>query len=583
MKMKPITVLFVFLMFLEVPPMIAENAAPKPLSKEAEKWVQATLKSLTLDEKIGQLFVPSVSGQFTALDSEAFAKIKENIERYHVGGYHVFGSELVGGALLINRMQELAKVPLLITADFEGGVGYQFRDATRLPRAMEIGATGDPNYAYQAGRVVAEEGRALGVHVNFYPVVDVNNNPLNPIINVRSFGESVEMVEKMAVAYIQGAHEGGMMATAKHFPGHGDTSEDSHMQLPTVTVNRARLQKIELPPFKAAIDAGADAVMSAHIYFPALEPEKGLPATLSKNVLTGVLRDELKFSGLVFTDAMGMQGVAASFSSAEASLRAIQAGADILLMVPDLAASFGALKSAVASGALTEARIDESVQRILRAKAAMGLFKERFTDITRLDTAIATKPHLKVARDIAENAMTLIKDDKNVLPLRLKPDDRVLLLNVYDSAGGWRETRPGVTFAREFLARHPRTMAFDISDQTTSVEYEVMRKILPDFNVVLVNTFVRVAANRGNINLTENEILFMKQLAKTNKPLVTTMFGSPYVPMSVPELPAMVLTFEIFPDAEVAAVEAITGEIPFRGKLPVSLPGMYELGWSLKK
>ncbi len=562
---------------------MAQNQGPQPLDKDAEKWVQSTLKSLTMDERIGQLLIPVVTAQFTALDSDTFLKVKENIEKYHVGGYHIFGNELVSGALLINRMQGLAKIPLLITADFEGGVGYQFHDATRLPRAMTIGATGDPTFAYEAGKVAAEEGRALGVQVNFYPVVDVNNNPKNPIINIRSFGESVESVEKMAVAYIQGAHEGGMMATAKHFPGHGDTSEDTHLQLPTLTIDKARLEKVELPPFEAAIKSGVDSVMSAHIYFPALEPEKGLPATLSKNILTGLLRGELKFNGLIFTDAMDMRGVTSSFPPDVAALRAVEAGVDFVIFSPDLPAAFVALKKAVESGALSETRLNQSVERILRAKARMGLQKSRFTDITTLDSAIATKPHLKVARDIAENAITLIKDDKNVLPLKMQPSDRVLILNIYDSATGWREGKPGGVFVREFQIRHPGSMAFEISDATTPTEYEVIRKIMPDFNMILINTFARVASYRGSINLTENETFFLKQLSRINKPIVTTVFGNPYIPLSVQELPAFVLTYEIFPDAEVAAVEALTGEIPFRGKLPISLPGMYELGWSLKK
>ena len=562
---------------------LAQTVGPRPLDRNAQKWVDATLKSMTLDEKIGQLLAPATTGQFTPLDSDAFQKIKDDIEKYHVGGYHVLGNELVSAALLINRMQSMARVPLLITSDFEGGVGYQYHDATRLPRAMAIGATGDPHFAYLAGRVAAEEGRALGVQVNFYPVVDVNNNPQNPIINIRSFGESVQAVGTFAEAYIRGAHDGGMMATAKHFPGHGDTSEDTHLQLPTLSIDKARLEAVELPPFKAAIAAGVDAIMGAHIYFPALEPEAGVPATLSKNILTGLLRGELNFQNLIYTDAMNMQGVTASFPNDVATVRAVEAGADCVIFIPDVAASFNALKRAVETGALTEARIDESVRRILRAKAEMGLYANRFTDVTQLDATIGTKPHLEVSRDIAESAMTLIKDDKKVLPLQLKPADRVLILNVYDSAGGWREGKPGGTFIKEFQKRHPGTMAFEISDLTTLGEYEVYRKIAPDFNVVLVNTFARVESGRGAINLTEKEPLFLKQLAKLNGPLVTTCFGNPYLPMSIPEMPAFVLTFEIYPMAEQAAVESLLGEIPFRGKLPIRLPGMFDLGWALKK
>jgi beta-N-acetylhexosaminidase len=350
-----------------------------------------------------------------------------------------------------------------------------------------------------------------------------------------------------------------------------------------LTIDKARLESVELPPFQAAIRADVDAVMSAHIYFPALEPEKGVPATLSKNILTGLLRDELQFKNLVFTDAMDMRGVTANFPNDVATVRAVQAGADFVLFAPDVAASFNALKKAVEAGAIGEERINASVRRILEAKARLGLPANRYTNITQLDAFISTQPHLKVTRDIAENAVTLIKDDQNILPLKLKSTDRVLLLNVYDSAGGWREGKPGGVFVREFQKRHPASMAFELSDLSSLAEFDVLRKIASDFDIVLVNTFARVAAYRGSINLTENETFFLKQLAGLHKPVITTVFGNPYIPLSVPELPAFVLTFEIIPDAEIAAVEALTGEISFRGKMPIRLPGMYELGWSLKK
>src|SRR5579859_3962344 len=278
------------------------------------KWVEKTLKSMSLDEKIGQLICPALpNANFRSTDTIDFENARRNVVEYHVGGYHTFGGDPASVALFLNRLQQLAKVPLLITADFEGGPGYTMFGATRLPLAMSIGATGDPHFAYEAGKLTAEEGRAIGVDVNFYPVADVQNNPQNPIINIRSFGGDPARVSEFVREYVRGAQENGEIATAKHFPGHGDVATDSHLQMPVLEIDRPRLESVELPPFKAAVDQGVGAVMTAHIWLTKVEPEKGVPSTLSKNVITGVLRDELHFKGLVFTDAMTMRGITSNF------------------------------------------------------------------------------------------------------------------------------------------------------------------------------------------------------------------------------------------------------------------------------
>src|SRR5215471_14515584 len=295
-----------------------EISAAIQTSKQAsgeKSWVETTLAGLTLDEKVGQLIIPATVGMFLSQDSESFQQASRDISRFHVGGYHMLGEEKIlhepaGVALFINHLQEISKIPLWITADFEGGVGLRYIGATRLPRAMAMGATANPDLAYQAGRITAEEARALGVQVNFYPVVDVNNNARNPIINIRSFGGDPQLVSRMARAYIRGSQEHGVMATAKHFPGHGDTSTDSHLELPVIDVDRARLNAIELPPFKAAIKGGVGGVMSAHIALPRVDEPK-LPATLSPKMLNGLLRNEMKFDGLIITDALNMKGVVA--------------------------------------------------------------------------------------------------------------------------------------------------------------------------------------------------------------------------------------------------------------------------------
>lgn len=548
---------------------------------EVQAWVEETLKAMTLEEKVGQMLIPTLSAVLTSPESDAFKEIERNITQFHVGGYHAFGGDPAALALLLNRMQELAKVPLLITADLEGGPGYQFRGATRLPRAMAIGATGSAELAYAAGKVTAIEGRALGISVNFYPVVDVNNNPRNPIINIRSFGEDVHLVSRLAQAYIHGVQDHGQLATAKHFPGHGDTSQDSHLELAVIDVSRARLEQIELPPFHAAISAGVGAVMTAHLYLPQLEPEKGVPATLSKTITTDLLRKELGFPGLIFTDAMDMKGVADHFTPEEATLRAVKAGADIVLFPVSLEKSFAALKSAVEAGDIPLARIEESVRRILMAKAKLGLHKNRFVDITQLDRIVGNSEHQHIARQLMERALTLVRDERRLLPLKLEQNQRVLLLTILDAVTGWREGVPGLTFEQEFLKRHSNTIVVRIDDSTSKDAIEILKKLAQVCDIVVANGFIRVAAYKGSVDLSQWQIELLKSLSRSDTPLVFTLFGSPYLLSFVPELPTYILTYEYYPEAERAAVRAILGDIPFTGKLPITLPGAYPIGHGL--
>ena len=550
-------------------------------------WVETTLASMTLDEKVGQLIIPATVGMFMSQDGETFQQIRRDITEFHVGGYHMLGEnnvlhEPAGVTLLINHIQEMSKLPLWITADFEGGVGIRYIGATRLPRAMAMGATANPEMAFQAGRIAAEEARAMGVDVNFYPVVDVNNNARNPIINIRSFGGDPELVSRMARAYIRGAQSSGVMATAKHFPGHGDTSTDSHMELPSIDVDRARLNAVELPPFRAAIEEGVGAVMSAHIALPRIEPEN-LPATLSPKILTGVLRDELKFGGVIFTDALNMRGVAAHYPDGEAAVRAIKAGADVLLYPPSVEQAFKGVKQAVASGEIKESRIDESVRRILAAKEKLGLDKNRFADLNKLDRALGTSEHQRAAQQIIENAITLVRDNKNVLPLKLAPEQKVLFITVVDNAEGWRDGVPGRAFFQGLVKRHPKATNVYVSDKTSPAEFELIKRLAGFSDVVIVNGFIRVASYKGSIDMSEGEISLLKYLSAMEKPFAFVLYGSPYLISFVPELPSYILGYEYYPAVEEAALKAVLGEIEFKGKLPVELPGFYQIGHSIIK
>ena len=551
-----------------------------------EKWVEKTLKSLTLDEKIGQLLMPGHSiGNFRNLDSEELEKIRTDLTEYHAGSIHVFGGDPAAVALIVNEMQRMAKYPLLVADNFEGGVGYVLFGATRFPLGMAMGATGDEKVAYEIAKRTAEEGRAIGVNVNFYPVADVQNNPQNPIINIRSFGEDPATVSRFVRAYIRGAEDNGQIATAKHFPGHGDVTGDSHLMMPVLDVDRARLDAIELPPFRAAVDERVSAFMSAHIWLPKLEPEKGLPSTLSHNVMTDLLRKELQYEGVIFTDAMGMKGVSAAFSPEEASVRAIEAGNDMLILPPDVPKAFNGLKAAVASGRITEARIDESVRRILRAKAKLGLdnAKTRFTDPTKLMSSVANKANRDYSQSVMDRAITLVRDEKNVLPIRPSADLRVVQINVVDTRSGWREGAPGGTVTTELAKRFPRAVTVRVDDQSTPQEFDQVRKLAQLADVLILNGFIRVAAYKGSIDLTASQLSLIRDLAKADKPFVFTIFGSPYVLTHLAEIPSYIVTYDTSFLAESSAIRAITGEIPFQGKLPISLPGFYPVGHGLTR
>lgn len=566
--------------------MAQSGEASPPFSKltpAQQSWVDQTFARMTLDEKIGQLIFPAASGVFTNQESDAFQKIKDNIVTYHVGGYHIEGG---GGdpstaALLVRRMQQLAPIPLLLTADLEGGAGYQFEGATRFPRGMAIGATGNPQYAEDAAAATAREAKAMGFSVNFYPVVDVNNNPLNPIINIRSFGENPQTVARFAVAYVKGTQENGLIATAKHFPGHGDTSVNSHLELPVLNFDRARLNQIELPPFEAAIGAGAGAVMTGHISLPQFESQANVPASLSKSITTGLLRQDLGFRGLVFTDGLPMHAITEHFGAAQAAVMAIEAGADVALEPLDIPAAFAALEAAMKKGDISEDRLNQTVRRLLAAKAWAGLDLERGPNPEQLDLVVGSRAAQQKSEEIMEHAITLVKDDHQSLPLKLAPSDDVLVVNFVDrdASDFWAE-RPGFTFRTQFLKRHPKTAFVTVPPLVSSTEASLMMELAARSRTVVALSTLRIASYRDFTGLSDVQTRLLKALASRQGPFAFAEFGSPYLLDSIPGLPSYALAYESYPGAEAAMVRAFFGEIPFQGKLPVTVSS-FKAGFSL--
>jgi beta-N-acetylhexosaminidase len=586
------------------------SAAPParpPLDKAAEKWVQDTLKKMTLDEKVGQLLAPSIDAMITSTDSDTYEKKLHLVRDLKVGAIHVFGgSEPMPAALLnpnypsggsagrkgdplaavtlLNRLQQASAIPLLTTADFEGGAGYILNGTTRLPRAMAIAATRDTKLAFKAGELAATEARAVGVTVDFYPIYDVNNNPRNPIINIRSFGEDVGLVSEMANAYMRGIQSTGALATAKHFPGHGDTNVDTHLGLAKIDHPREHLDKVELPPFRAAVDAGIDAFMSTHIILPALDPTPGLPATLSRPILTDLLRGEMKFDGLIFTDSMAMYAISKNFGNDKAAVMAVKAGVDFVLHPPDEDMAFKAIKAAVESGEISRAQVDQSVERILRVKARLGLHRTRTVDVGAVETTIGGRAHEAVNAEICERAITLLKDDRNQVPLKFGRDANIVYLSVIDYPSGWREGLPSRSVIPALKRKWPNTTALEISDKTTPSELDMVKVLARRADAVVAGVFVRIASYSGRMDLSSQAVSLLESIAADQqKPFVTVIFGNPYTAMALPKLPAQLLTYEFTDAMETAAVRAIAGEIPIGGKLPITLPEMYAFGHGLTR
>ena len=585
--------------------LLTGTAAPQT-EPEAARWVETTLGEMTLDEKIGQLVMPSFRSTYLSTDSETFDQLAALVREQHPGGFLLFGGrepapdvllnpgysrstlgQPLAGASIINRLQALSDLPLLNAADFETGIGFRLRGGTTFPRAMAFGAAGDEGLAFEAGRITAVEGRALGVHVNFAPVADVNNNPRNPVINTRSFGEDPAVVARLAAAWVRGLDAGGMVATLKHFPGHGDTDVDSHVGLPLIAHPRARLDRVELPPFQAGIAAGAGAVMTSHVALPGLDPGSTRPATVSPPIVTGLLRGDLGFDGLVYTDSMRMRGITNRLSTAQAAVAAVAAGHDVVVHAPDDAAAFDGLRRAVERGTLTEARIDASVRRILAAKAALGLHRTRAVSLDDLPRVVGARRHRAVAAEASRRGLTLIRDERGDVPLALPRSAAILYLSVLDRPSGWGNGAPSRTFLPELRDRWPNVTAVEVSDHTSRAELDLVRASAGRYDAVVASVFVRTASFSRRMDLAPGVVRFLEDVARgsarRDQPFVTVFFGNPYVATALPELPAMLLTYDFYDLAEASAVRALAGEAAIGGRLPITLGDGFPAGHGLTR
>jgi beta-N-acetylhexosaminidase len=548
------------------------------LTADQKKWVDATLRQMTLEEKIGQLIFATYHGSFTSTDSPAYAQMLHDVNDLHVGGFitithgsplGIVKSQAYPTAVLTNQLQAKSKLPLLIGADFERGTAMRLDEGTSFPTAMALAAAGEPKDAYTMGKVTALEARAVGVHWIYAPDADVNNNPANPIINTRSFGENPERVSAFVTEFIRGVQENGGLATAKHFPGHGDTAADSHIDLPVIQVDRDRLEHLELVPFRAAIAAGVGSIMTAHLNVPALEPDPNTPATLSSNVLTGLLRQQLGFEGLVVTDAMDMGGITVRFAPGDAAVRAFLAGADALLMPPVPDAAYDALLETAKSGQISQARLDSSVRRILFAKAKLGLNKERLVDLNALNEKFGRATWQDEAQEISDRGITLLRDTPKRLPLDGTKPTRALLVSLYADP----EPYPGQDLERELRSRFDSLVA--LRADTKFAKADTLKLPSPDtYDIAILALFVRVSDRKGDVDIPADQLPLIDQIYKADKPVVTVGLGSPYLIERLSQAETWLSAFGISDVAQISIARALFGQIPIRGRLPVTIPGL---------
>jgi beta-N-acetylhexosaminidase len=542
------------------------------------KWVEATLRKMSVDEKIGQLLFATYHGSFTATDAAAYAQMMHDVNDLHVGGFinitqasplGIVKSQAYPTAVLTNQLQAKSKLPLLIGADFERGAAMRLDEGTSFPTAMALAAAGNPRDAYTMGKLTTLEARAVGIQWIYAPDADVNNNPGNPIINTRSFGEDPARVAEYVTEFIRGVEENGGLATAKHFPGHGDTASDSHIDLPVIRADRERLEHLELVPFRAAISAGVGSIMTGHLSIPALEPDTNTPATLSSRILTDLLRRELGFQGLVVTDAMEMGGITVRFAPGEAAVRAVLAGADAVLMSPVPDAAFEALQGAVKSGRISSDRLDASVRRILQAKAKLGLEKNRLVDVDAINQKFGSAAWQNEAQDISDRGVTLLRDVPHRLPLDGTKPGRALLLAFYADP----EPYPGEDLERELRSRFDSVTT--LRADTRFVNAETLKLPAPDsYDLAILALFVRVSDRKGNVDVPAEQAALAEQLFKAGKPVITVGFGSPYLIERFPQAETWLAAFGISDVAQIAIARALFGQIPVRGHLPVTIPGV---------
>jgi beta-N-acetylhexosaminidase len=593
---------------------------PIKLDRTGEKWAEKTLKKMLLEQKVGQMFMVWARVSFLNLNAPEYVNLRDTMRKYHVGGFGVtvnvqngilVRSEPYEAAMLLNQLQRDSELPLLMAADFERGLSMRLNGGTVFPHAMAFGAAGKPEYSEAFGRITGEEARAIGIQWNWFPDADVNSNPLNPIINTRSFSGDPQQVGQLASAYIKGAHEGGMMTTAKHFPGHGDTATDSHLGMASVTGNEARLNSVELPPFQQVIQAGVDSVMIAHVSVPSLDSDPNHVASTSTQIVTGLLKQKMGFQGLVVTDALDMNGLMRIYSSstnpsAGAAVAAIKAGNDMILIPHDLDGAYNGILQAVKNGDISLAQVDASVLKILKFKASLGLHKARLVDPNQVARLVGEPKNVAMGQQVADAAVTLVRENGQVLPLQPTRKGTNPTANPYTQVPVTANqvvvvifsddvrSEMGRAFERAMKARIPEVhvitvdagIAAGMSDQVLAAVQQAQKVILPVYAVPTAGRAVRSATGEitNTLSMEDASANLMRRILQVSGPRsVVLAMGNPYVVTDFPGVQNYLCTFSNATVSELSAVKALFGEIPVGGHLPVDIPGIAQRGTGVSR
>jgi beta-glucosidase-like glycosyl hydrolase/CubicO group peptidase (beta-lactamase class C family) len=533
-----------------------------------DEWVEKTISSMTLEEKVGQLIFPYAYGRYYSEDDNEYKRLEHLVTEIKVGGFIFFNGEVYEQAILTNKLQQISKLPLLISSDFENGVAQRAKSSTYFPTNMALGATRDSLLIYKMGEIIGKESRAIGVHQNYAPVVDVNTNPSNPIINVRAFSEDKNLVSSMSNALIKGMQRWNMIATSKHFPGHGNTNIDSHSDIPVISSSIKELNETELIPFKSNFENGILSVMVGHLAIPSIDKIPDLPASLSGNIVTGLLKEKLKFNGLIVTDAMNMSAITKYYSTADAAIKAIEAGNDVLLFPKDEDEAYGALVFAVQSGQIKESRIEQSVRKILLAKRWTGIDKQRFVDINKITERVGTKEHWEVSKQLAQKSITLVRNDQKLIPIQNSHKTKYYHIALLDN------NRDAVAdnFGNMLKQRIPELTSTSLPLKSRRKDYIDVLKEVAKTDIIFLSTYTKVRDGRGSIGLIKNQENFVNDLLSTNKKIVFLAHGNPYILSGFPKTKTYLCNYGSSEVLENAFAEALFGEISIQGKLPISIP-----------
>ncbi|CAN5401275.1 glycoside hydrolase family 3 protein [soil metagenome] len=570
-------------------------------SKKAWVWADKTLKKMPVEEKVGQLIHVGINARFANQDSFFFKDLRRHVTENKVGGIIFFGAPIYETTHIANRMQEAAKIPLLMSLDAETGIGMRFEDATNFPWAMAVTATGEPEFARRMGVITGREARAIGIQHVYAPVLDVNNNAANPVINVRSYGEDPDNVARFGIAFAEGVQSQKVIATAKHFPGHGDTNVDSHRGLPIIDLPRERLTSLELVPFKKAIDAGIGSIMIAHIALPQIDAEEAkplavyrggdaeagaeivsqkatVPATLSAKVQTDLLRNEMGFKGLIVSDAMSMSGLTLYYTQEEAGVRAFLAGTDIIEKPSDVDAMIRGLKAAVAGGRIPMSRLDDSVRRQLAWKYEVGLSKKLITPLAQIDRLVAGPDSMKLADEIAEKAITLTRVEDGSLPLNRSAKTAVLGIS-----NGFDGPNTMGSFVGTLRSNGLKFTPAYIQENSLPTQIEAARKAVNEADVVIVGLYGRVRSGASNsVGIPDNGAALLREAIAANKRVMAVSFGNPYILSSFPELKTYLIAYGDMSSLQRAAARSLLGNQNITGRLPITLPGLHPRGTGIQ-